>query len=221
MVAWRRWILKHAESILQGIRRARSTRRLLLLLVEGLGVFLFPHHGILSRHPSVKCPLELGTQGQLGHVLGLLLAQYYALLHESLVLHAVEALFDVGDLERYAVGGADGRGYRGSDAVGAISEGGASLRSKRNGKLAIGIPSRQMARIQVVIRPGRACDETRLGCSVVISGGVRTYRRSHDGSGRLQRGRHRRETRDAKQQLAPLVSCLSAAWRRCRKVRWK
>ena len=109
---------------------ARGVRNLLLLLVEGLGVFLFPHHGILPRHPSVERPLELGTQGQLRHVLGLLLAQYHALLHESLVLHAVEALFDVGDLERDAVGGADGRSYRGCDAVGAIAEGGAGLRRK-------------------------------------------------------------------------------------------
>ena len=74
--------------------------------------------GVLTAHPPVQRPLELGSQRELAEVGRLLLVEYDALFVEGLVLHAVEALLDVADLGRGAVCGVD----RGRHAVGAVTD---------------------------------------------------------------------------------------------------
>ena len=98
---------------------------LLLLGQDGIArrAGALPHDGVLARHPPVEGALELGAQGELAEVGRLLLVQDDALLAQGLVLHAVEALLDVADLGRGAVGRADG----GRHAVGAVADRGASL----------------------------------------------------------------------------------------------
>lgn len=104
----------------------RSSQGLCLLLLAGgtwerdgdrRAAGALPHDGVLTRHPPVEGAVELGTEGQLGHVGPLLLAQDDTLLGQSLVLHALEALLDVGDLGRGRVGGLDGGGARWRHAV--------------------------------------------------------------------------------------------------------
>lgn len=67
-----------------------------------------PHDGILAGHATVERALELSAQGELLQVDALLLGQVNALLRQSLVLHAVEPIANVGNLGDGAVGGAKG-----------------------------------------------------------------------------------------------------------------
>jgi len=86
-----------------------------------------PHDSVLAAHPSVEGAIQLRAQRQLRHVGHLLLAQLHALLRERLVLHSVEALLNVLDLGRGAVGCGQGCRYRRRHTVGTVSHGGACL----------------------------------------------------------------------------------------------
>lgn len=96
-----------------------------LLLVDG-ALAARPHYGVLGGHTAFEGALDLGAEGELAHVLGLLLGEGDALGGESLVLHTLEALGDVADLVLGGVGGTDG----GGNAVGAVAHRSARLRGK-------------------------------------------------------------------------------------------
>jgi len=50
-----------------------------------------PEDGILTGHAPCKGAVELGSQSELAHVVGLLGVEGISLLHEALVLEALEA----------------------------------------------------------------------------------------------------------------------------------
>ncbi|KAK7994164.1 Major facilitator superfamily domain- general substrate transporter [Apiospora arundinis] len=79
----------------------------------GLGGTAGAHDGVLAGHATVEGALELGAEGQLGHVGRLLLRELDTLLREGLVLHTVEASSNLLDLSLGAVRRPHRRGYRG------------------------------------------------------------------------------------------------------------
>lgn len=101
----------------------------LLVHDGGLGGTTGPHDGVLAGHATVEGALELGSEGQLGHIGRLLLRELDALLREGLVLHAVEAGPDLLDLGLGAVRRPHRRGNRGGlHAVLAEADRGAGCR---------------------------------------------------------------------------------------------
>ena len=127
---------------------AKSDHLDLLLLVEvntrsGGNCWLArPHDGILAGHATVERALQLGAQSELLQVDALLLGQVHALLCQSLVLHAVESISNVGDLSNGAVSGAEGgRNRVGHGGRHGEADGGAVLGLGRSGHCQFGSKS--------------------------------------------------------------------------------
>jgi hypothetical protein len=93
--------------------------RLLNLLAE---LLLGAEDGVLGGHAAVEGALQLGTEGQLAHVVGLFLAEHDTLRSQGLVLHALEARSNLANLCRGGVRRLDSRCERGRNAVGAVAD---------------------------------------------------------------------------------------------------
>jgi len=55
-----------------------------------LAVDLWSEDGVLAGHASCECAVEFRSKSQLAHVIRLLAAECVSLLHEALILEAVE-----------------------------------------------------------------------------------------------------------------------------------